>query len=138
MDRIAQELQSENMILKKRILNLELAKENAELRANIEALESGEVHPLLCCLCDRTRSVRSELTSAPSRSSRQSRNPRAEIEAHESAEVKPKPKHKEEDKHTPKKNKSRKVHEGIENRPEGATDIQGKPEPNTPVQQVSG
>ena len=35
MDRIAQELQSENMILEKRILNLELARENKKLRIKI-------------------------------------------------------------------------------------------------------
>ena len=38
MDRIAQQLHSENTNLKKRILNLELAKENKELRAEIARL----------------------------------------------------------------------------------------------------
>ena len=33
------------MILKKHLSNLELAKENKELRAEIEAFESGEVKP---------------------------------------------------------------------------------------------
>ena len=43
LDRIAQELENENMILKKRVSNLKLAKENKVLpvRAKIEAIEKN-------------------------------------------------------------------------------------------------